>query len=293
MLAPLGSITASSRGGAATVSLVALRRATLMAVLLLFVSVVACTATPMPDPRPSTTTTTVPTPTAAPAPPRPPATSAPSPHREDGTGPGVIGYVGCSVTRDAVEGYAQVGGERLWPFEGVSYGGASVGRWAAAVVSGSGHWRDFETLLATNPHTQGLWVQLCTAGTPTDDLASAVSLLDELRQRVPDVDVWVSAQPDYVDHECGIAGPAGPARMQSLVDDLVQAGHAQRGPVVGPLREDQTLDGCHANEDGQGLMGEQLVAFFGDVGTDGARAEAAEQTRRRPGRPRPPGDSPP
>lgn len=275
-------------------SSVAWRRTTLIVVLLLLVLVGACTSAPQRPLRPSPATTDARSlPTPSPAPSLPPPTTAPPAPRVDGIGPGVVGYVGCSVTRDGVEGYAAVGGARLWPFAGVSYGGASVGRWAAAIDSGSGHWRDFEAMLTANPETRSLWVQLCTAGTPTDDLASAVALLDELRRRVPGVEVWVSAQPDYVDHECGIAGATGPARMQSLVDDVVGGGHAHRGPVVGPLRVDQTLDGCHANEDGQRLMGEQLVAFFGDAGTDGARAEAAEPPRRRPGRTRPPGDSPP
>lgn len=264
-----------------------------MVVLLLFVSVGACTSAPARDPRPTPTTTDV-TDVATPPPaPSPSATSASPSPRVDGTGTGVIGYVGCSVTRNGVEGYAAIGGARLWPSQGVTYGGASVGRWAAAIDVGSGHWRDFDALLAANPDTQGLWVQFCTSGTPADDLESAMALLDELRRRAPGVEVWVSAQPDYVDHECGIAGEGGPARMQALVDDLVGQGHAQPGPVVGPLRVDQTIDGCHANEAGQRLMGEQLVAFFGETGTDGARAEAAERPRRRPDRTRPPGYSPP
>ena len=63
------------------------------------------------------------------------------------------------------------------------------------------------------------------------------------------------------------------------VDQLVADGIALPGPVMGPLAEDETIDGCHANEAGMALMGEQLVDFFGAEGTDGVRGEQGEGMR--------------
>lgn len=269
-------------------------RRVLMALALVgSVLAAACDATPPPPPvRPSPSPTS-PSPSPTPEPTASPPSPSTPPVATSGVGDGVVGFVGCSVTRNAVTGYAEVGGRRLWPAEGVSYGGGSVSRWARTIGQQSGQWRDFEGALEANPGTRGLWVQLCTAGTSGDDQAAATALLDELRRRVPDVPIWVSAQPDYVGHECRIAGARGPGRMQELADQLVVEGHALAGPVVGPLTRDQTLDGCHANAEGQDRLGEQLVAFFGEAGTDGAVASMPEVRRRRPPpHPEDPGESP-
>lgn len=267
------------------------RAASALAVLAL----AAACASAEPRPRPAPSTARVPTSDPEPQPTvttSPPTPERPSPTEVAGTGDGVMGFVGCSVTRDAVTGYDLVGGARLWPPEAVSYSGGSVSRWAMTVDVEAGQWRDFTAALAANPTTRGLWVQLCTAGTPADDVESAIALLDELRARLPGVPIWVSAQPGYVAHECGIAGPTGPDRMQDLADELVRRGHAFTGPLLGPLTVEQTLDGCHANADGQRLMGEQLVDFFGATGTDGAVAAMPDDRQRRPRDRDRPGETP-
>jgi hypothetical protein len=51
--------------------------------------------------------------------------------------------------------------------------------------------------------------------------------------------------------------------MAEVAAAVVDAGLALPGPVMGPLTEAQTRDGCHANEDGQRILGGQLLEFFG------------------------------
>jgi hypothetical protein len=184
---------------------------------------------------------------------------------------GSIGWVGCSVTRNAVNGYLAIpGAERLWDIRGFSSGG-SVDAWARDLTNGSTYWQGFSLGLQLHPHTEVVWWQLCTFGAPIPK-ETAVAVLDEMRRRIPGVDVYVSAQPEYDPvGSCRIAGPEGPARMEQLVDQLVgdDALDVLPGPRVGPLRPDETVDGCHADEAGQAEMGKQLAAFFGLEATQG------------------------
>jgi hypothetical protein len=221
------------------------------------------------QPATTTTATTAPPTTAAPT-----STTTVAPEPGDARGPGVVGFVGCSVTRDAVQGYHIGGGTRMWFARGISYGGGSIGRWSRAIGTPSGLWRDFTTLLADNPGTATIWVQLCTSrSSPEDSYDAAVRVIDELQERVPGASVYLSAQPAYDGHDCGIAGPTGPQDMQAIVDQLVADGIGLPGPVVGPLEQGETVDGCHGNEPGMQLMGDQLAEFFGSEASDGATAD--------------------
>lgn len=177
------------------------------------------------------------------------------------TPPATVGYIGCSMTVDAVAGYEAIGGTGFWPSAGSAFNGGGVTEWVDAAGS---YWAAFDQLLAAQPDTRVIWWELCTHdGYTAEDLNIAIGVLDVLRQRVPDVVVYVSAQPGYTDgHVCLIAGSDGPARMRSLAEALVAGGYALAGPVMGPLGPRQLRDSCHANADGMGLMGGQLREFF-------------------------------
>lgn len=173
----------------------------------------------------------------------------------------LIGYIGCSVTVNAVDGYLAAGGTNFWPSVHSAYGAASVSLWADPA---SRYWAAFDNVLAQFPDTTTIWWQLCTsAANLTDNFDAAQDVVSEIRRRIPDATVFVSAQHDYTDgHVCPITGADGPARMQALADELIAAGLAFRGPVVGPLAEDELSDGCHANDAGKAVLGQQLADFF-------------------------------
>jgi len=178
---------------------------------------------------------------------------------------GLIGFVGCSVTNDAVTGYGDVGGARFWSTRG-DYGGGSVGRWAQGVPGVNGLWQSFDDQLAAQPSTELLWWELCTLrATPQDGLDSALIVLEALRGRIPGVTIFVSAQPDYQPVGlCDISGATGPEKMADLASQLVNEQGLMPGPVLGPLTEgDTTNGGCRANETGRELFGNQLLSFFG------------------------------
>jgi hypothetical protein len=169
------------------------------------------------------------------------------------------------MSKNAVEGYEVVGGDSMWSFR-APYGGGTIGRWNDDIESDRGnYWGGFEKELDLNPNTTVLWWNLCTAKAgPQDSFENAKAVLEEIQQRIPGVIVYVSAQPAYTDgHVCALAGPGGPEKMQEIADQLIEAGLALQGPTMGPLQKSETRDGCHANDDGIVVLGQQLVDFFG------------------------------
>lgn len=183
--------------------------------------------------------------------------------RAGGNGSGAVAYVGCSLTRGAVDGYHEVGGTRLWPASG-KYSGGTIGRWAQGLTDASRFWGEFQSFQEAKP-AQTVWWQLCTHD-ETDDgrnYTFALKVLDEIRRRIPGVTVYVSAENGWEPpHVCKLTGPDGPARMRALADRLVSEKRALPGPDVGDLRLDETTaDGCHPNEKGQSVIGAKLAAF--------------------------------
>lgn len=175
-----------------------------------------------------------------------------------------LGFVGCSVTNNAIAGYELVGGSLFWPPVS-DYGGGGISAWALDLSDMSRYWSAFEQAVADHPQTDTLWLQLCTAERTAsqDTFANTRVIIDEIHRRLPDVTLFISAQPGYSDGVCRITGEDGPARMQDIVNQVVAGQLAKAGPVVGPLRRNQTSDGCHANNEGQRLLGRQLARFFG------------------------------
>lgn len=182
----------------------------------------------------------------------------------DNSGDGIFGLVGCSTTRDAVDGYVALGGNLVWDLDD-QYAGGSIDRWSTA---DSRKWQDFERLLAANGYPGRLWWQLCTGGENVPTIETARAVLAEIHRRLPGVPIYASAQPGYADgHVCRMAGADGPQMMSDFVEILVNSGEVNAGPTIGPLSKAQTKDGCHANEAGQALMGGQLADFIASIGS--------------------------
>ncbi len=178
---------------------------------------------------------------------------------------GTVGYVGCSMSQNSVEGYETLGGSNMWSFR-APYGGGGIGRWFVDIGGERGeYWEGFDDQLASHPDTAAVWLNLCTVReNQLDSVDSAEAVIAEITARIPAATIYVSAQPSYTDgHFCGLAGEGGPEAMADVAAAVVDAGLALPGPTMGPLTEAQTRDGCHANEEGQQILGEQLLAFFG------------------------------
>lgn len=140
-----------------------------------------------------------------------------------------------------------------------------MGKWAREATEGGGLWTSFDAFLQASPETDTLWWQLCTLnGSPRDGFESALVVLDVLRARIPELTIYVSAQPSYEPPGiCDISGPSGPQFMAEVTTLMVSEVGLLAGPIVGPLTQAETIGGCHANESGQDLLGQQLLSFFG------------------------------
>ncbi len=231
--------------------------------------IVAACAAPATSDASTTPSTSDPTVTSTTAPPAtsstsPPATTAPSTTRPPASGVARVGYLGCSVINNAVRGYEDVGGTKIWPII-TSYGGGTVGRWWEEITGGGRgrYWEPFRQAVAANPDVDTFWWGLCSNRSEDDTYDHAVVVLEAVRELVPDAVIYVSSMADYPDHVCRITQTTAVPAMQELAARLVADGLALPGPVLGPLHEDETSDGCHANRDGAALMGEQLKTFFG------------------------------
>lgn len=185
-----------------------------------------------------------------------------------------IGYVGCSMTVDAVEGYLELGGGSLWPSAEENYSSGGVTYWAENLSGINSYWDWFQQALIDRPDTTVIWWQLCALskqdGNDRTLLEDARAVRDEIKRLAPEATIYVSAQPSYsdpgspADPVCRIAGADGPQRMEELAAELVSEGGVEQGPVLGPLTPDLLLDdGCHANSEGELFMGQQLADFFG------------------------------
>lgn len=169
------------------------------------------------------------------------------------------GLVGCSMTRDAIDGYIQLGGTLFWDVDD-EYGNGSVTKWS---LPNSIFWGRFDHFLGTYSNPQYIWWQLCTAQTENTTIEMTETILARIRDRLPDTPLWISAQPDYVGGEdCGISGPDGPEMMAALAKELIEMGIGEAGPIQGPLERSETTDGCHANEAGQAILGGQVEQFL-------------------------------
>lgn len=186
-------------------------------------------------------------------------------------GSGRVGYLGCSQTTGAVEGYHNDGGDRLWPT--IEYGGGSISRWATVSDDDARYWGAFRANLKSRPSSV-IWWQLCVQGGGVQtNYDNALTVLHRLRGFIASgTKIYVSAQNDYVPpHVCSISGPDGPETAQKVADKLVGEPDVYAGPKMTALRgpdsagsgPTQTKDSCHPNDAGEKVLGEDLLEFFG------------------------------
>lgn len=184
-----------------------------------------------------------------------------------------IGFVGCSNTRQTVQGYNLVGGKAIWVVDERNiheYDGGAVRNWAEKENK---FWKIFDNYLKNNPNTSAIWWQLCIrkeeAAMTYED---ALPVLEILRKKIPGVIIYVSPLAEYTENVCELTGTEGIKRAKSLAQELDSRNEDVRaGPFVGPLRLadiSNQEDHCHPHKEGAMKMGRQLKAFFDTPGEE-------------------------
>ncbi len=184
--------------------------------------------------------------------------------------PGSIGVVGCSNTSEHVDGYhmASQYGQLSQP----RLGGLSFEMWGdPATKDYEAAWRKYDSARPGSGYASA-WVQMCIRADDDHDPNALLSeVVSQIRQRDPDIPIYVSPINDYEEgHVCGRIGPDGFAVGEAAVEWGVTNLGVVAGPVTGPLTTDMLAgDGCHLGPSGIALVGGQLVAWF-DGGEAGA-----------------------
>lgn len=188
-----------------------------------------------------------------------------------------IGFIGCSNTMQTVYGYRWTGGEKLWFVDKDNvheYDSGAVGQWA----NDPEFWEKFDKYLEKNPKTSKIWWQLCLpqdqSGITYDE---AIPVIETLREKIPNVKIYVSPLAEYTETVCEITGIEGIERGKTLAKELDENNDdVFIGPILGPLEPDEIWpqqDHCHPNEEGMGKMGRQLKEFFDGEQDDDARGD--------------------
>ncbi len=180
-----------------------------------------------------------------------------------------IGFVGCSLSINAVNGYRTLGGVQLWPGGDTGYAGGGLSVWVSQLKTGSSadsYWSKFSAMLALYPDPRAIWWELC----PNADASSvtyddAVLALNEIKRLAPIAKVYVTGVPVYPldGAHCSINTDAGSQATLDLANQLVVNGEALKGPDLSLLTSSQVADGCHANAEGETIWGNDLLGFFG------------------------------
>jgi hypothetical protein len=189
-----------------------------------------------------------------------------------GAAPTTVGYIGCSLTWQSVNGYHLDGGTRLWPAM-PGYGGGEIPKWFEGITDPTPtYWPVFEQMLSTSPATT-FWVQACflTAQIKPSNISNAEAVVRHIRELVPGATIYFSAMNGWnPPGSCTNAGPTAVSAAQQVTDALVAEGLVLRGPGMPVLPADRTVDGCHPDSVGQELLGRSLLSFFDGASSAGS-----------------------
>lgn len=187
---------------------------------------------------------------------------------------GPIGFIGCSNTGQTVDGYHAVGGTRIWAVDRSlavnkggypPFGGGTPNKWAENLsTDNNAYWKTFDAYLAMHPDTKIVWWQFCIRQTDALSYENVEMVLQELREHIPGVTVYVSPLPPFTDHVCGITGKNGFERMRGLAKQLIDTEEdVLAGPLLpGLVRAETVKDGCHMTDAGERKVGAGLKEFF-------------------------------
>lgn len=167
------------------------------------------------------------------------------------------------MSQNVAQGYATLGGKRLWPVMG-AYGAQVVQNW----TGDGGPWTangGFESGIQQYGQPEAVWVMLCIFSNMVT-IDEAKQIVDNVRERAPDAQIYITGQPLNTGTDCNLAGNGGAAKTDQIAqqvpgeagyEDVIYAG------TFGPLSPEQRSDGCHANAAGMELLGEQVAEKWG------------------------------
>lgn len=179
--------------------------------------------------------------------------------QEETSTPKSIGYVGCSITYQIVEGYFLMGGRSVWPVE-QRYDDGGVMNWGNPRMPFQ---RVFDENIQRYPDTEVIWLQLCIPVHDPVTYTHANSVVDMIRTRLPDAEIYVSSLAPYA-HLCEGSGTTGVALGQRLAEELAERrADVKLGPTFSTLTESETEnDKCHLEAPGKRKLGKELKEFF-------------------------------
>ncbi|MDE2233351.1 MAG: hypothetical protein KGJ90_04440 [Patescibacteria group bacterium] len=181
-----------------------------------------------------------------------------------------IGVIGCSNTLGAAYGYYLDGGSMmLWPTYPI--GGGRIYDWANPQ---SPYWTMFQHMVALYGIPPFTFVNLCEEYLTIHDTYDEVkAMLANLQIYAPGTIPYISAINEYSPSVglCNFMGPQGQGETdtQTWAFEAVQDRLAKQGPSLGPLTQalvaSPAPNGCHPNQDGMTLLGQQLHQFFDNL----------------------------
>jgi hypothetical protein len=181
-----------------------------------------------------------------------------------------IGVVGCSNTRQHVEGYTSVSdADKFWPPVSLAISGGTLATWAANLSDTNPYWANFSSNLLQHG-ANAVWMQMCirskeasSTGMTVEQQNDVADVIGEIQRRTGGVPVYISPLNVYVENDCAATGPYGVPNAIELADWASATGLATRGPDTGPLDHSQLAkDLCHLNDTGLVAVGEPMVDFF-------------------------------
>ena len=159
-------------------------------------------------------------------------------------------------------GYATLGGKRLWPSMG-AYGGMVVQNWA----KDGGPWtaaNGFDAGVKQYGQPAAVWIMICIFSkmVTLDETKAIIALA---KKHAPNAKLYITGQPLNTGTDCNLAGDGGAALTDSMAKQAAQDANlgVTYAGTFGPLTVAQRSDGCHANGDGQKLLGQQVIDKWG------------------------------
>lgn len=179
-----------------------------------------------------------------------------------------IGFLGCSITHNAVDGYTAIGGEKFWTWDiKRTYGGGCLSAWGRQLTEElppeKTYWSVFERMMQENPQTKKIWWELCSCEDVLDmEYEDLLDILNRIKEIAPNSEIYASPMPLFIDTLEGKC-KSNLGKINSYVDRMVVEGHVKAGPLLSSLPGSKTApDGCHANEEGKLVWGQDLMDFF-------------------------------
>lgn len=176
-----------------------------------------------------------------------------------------IGYVGCSLTLGAVDGYANLGGTNFWPDKEAagSYPGGSVSSWLDQMKNrnaANDRWGTFERLLSKYPRTDKVLWHLCSDKDRNPTYQETLEVLEAIKKKTA-ATIYVTASP-IKDLPCAPDDNRCPKILRTYADQMIRGGLVERGPELKSLQENEIGYDGHPNPAGMKIWGGDLRDFF-------------------------------